>query len=574
MTMEYLYALLLYMALIGSVSLLTIELFPGLHKLRKPAAAAWVTTLTLLWIELPTEGRWVLSIWSPTTVLDGQLLLDMTPAVWWCGLALGAALSGAAWAEVAEPYPPLPLSGVLMLTGLLTVWLALTSGSLLTTLASWATFDLLWGVAGLMAGGESERVTFGLTIHGVTSIILWIVFLLLEPRGVSALWWLMWPPPPIRTLLMAAALLRIGFYPFQTVFPQGKPRSSHARDDRHARACPTLVLIYLMGPILGIALVYRLLALPASNVLANWWSAPTITGALWGVISLLWGGLIAWGKRAPHDIAYSRRTNHGWHGVLWSGYGLLGIIVSGALVSGTEALLLKGTATWVIAETLLITAQGRQRRTFIWSWPATLGLFFLLGIPPSPIGLLFRYLLDGLPWHWRFLSVAGCITTGASLLYGMMQKAEGHVPPPWPWQRICRTIGYTLPLLTMLILPLTELFPNVHPSIKTDAHLYALSWTSLALWIISILGAGALAFQANHGWHSTHRVTYRKSRWFRNASPILEILDLQWLYHALWRGIEHLLSVLRVSAEVFEGSGALLWSFLILMLVMLVVINS
>jgi hypothetical protein len=572
--MEYIYALLLHMALIGSFSLLIIELFPGLHKLRKPAAAAWVTTLTLLWIELPTEGRWALSIWSPTTVLDGQLILDMTPAIWWCGLALGAALSGAAWAEVAERHPPLPLSGVLMLTGLLTVWLALTSGSLLTTLASWATFDLLWGVAGLMAGGESERVTFSLTIHSATSIILWITFLLLKPRGVSVLWWLMWPPAPMRTLLIIAALLRIGFYPFQAVFPPDKhPPSRRARIPQRTGAFPTLILIYLMGPILGIALVYRLLALPAVDVLPQW-------SVLWGVISLLWGGIVAWSQCSGH-AGHGSPTSHSWHSMLWGGYGLLGIIVGGALVSGTEALLLKGTAVWIAAEALLITAQGRQHRAFIWSWPATLGLFFLLGIPPSPIGMLFRHLQDGLPWHWRILSVAGSVLIGAALLHKMTQKAAGYVPQPWPWQRLCNVIGYTLPLLIMVILPLAEQFPNVSPyaqaNLHADAnivnpidkiHPYKLSWTSLGLWIVSVLGAGALAFQ------STRRVAYSKSSWLQNASPILDLLDFQWLYRALWRGIEHLLSILRISAEVFEGSGALLWSFLILMLVMLVVINS
>jgi hypothetical protein len=267
--------------------------------------------------------------------------------------------------------------------------------------------------------------------------------------------------------------------------------------------------------------------------------------------------------------------------VLWGGYGLLGIIVGGALVSGTEALLLKGTAVWIIAEALLITAQGRQRRAFIWSWPAMLGLFFLLGIPPSPIGMLFRHLQDGLPWHWRILSVAGSVLIGAALLYRMMQKATGHVPQPWPWQRLCCVIGYTLPLLIMIILPLAEQFPNVSSVVQTDLHMdankvnpidkihpYKLSWTSLGLWIVSVLGAGALAFQ------STRRVAYSKSSWLQNASPILNLLDFQWFYRALWRGIEHLLSILRISAEVFEGSGALLWSFLILMLVMLVVINS
>jgi hypothetical protein len=183
--------------------------------------------------------------------------------------------------------------------------------------------------------------------------------------------------------------------------------------------------------------------------------------------------------------------------------------------------------------------------------------------------------LDGLPWHWKILLTLGNMLLGAALLYGVMQKAKGHIPPPWSWQRLCQAIGYALPFIALLAIPLAELYPTPPSSYSdTTRHpAYQLSWGSLGLWILSILGAGALVFQSSRKDAKNASLAYGEG-WFQKVSPILELLDLQWLYRALWRGTEHLLSILRVSAEVFEGSGALLWSFLVLMLVMLVVINS
>jgi len=54
----------------------------------------------------------------------------------------------------------------------------------------------------------------------------------------------------------------------------------------------------------------------------------------------------------------------------------------------------------------------------------------------------------------------------------------------------------------------------------------------------------------------------------------MEFIDLQWLYRSVWNGAEHLLSILRITADVVEGSASLLWSLLILLLILLVVGNQ
>jgi len=515
--MSHFYPLLLSAGLMGGASLLAIALIPRLHPMRKLAAAFWITILTALWAGLPTEGRWVLSIWSPTTMLGGQILLDMTLPVWWCGLAMGLTLSGVTWIEVASSDAAPPLSGPLVLSGLLVGWLALCSGSLLTTLASWAIFDMLWGVSGLVVGGKGERVTLGLALHGVASVILWTVFLLLERGGTSVLWWLMRPTQPMLTLLMVAALMRIGFYPFQIVFPG------------RIEIASSLTLIYLMGAVPGVALLYRLLALPI-EIMPFW-------GVLWGVLSVLWGGLMAWSLR-------------GRVATLWGAYGLLGIITAGAMIGGMPAMLMQSLAVWLAAAALILLTYGRDTRAVIWSWPAWLALFYMLGVPPSPIGVSFWALMEGILWGWRIVMALGGVMISAAFMRGISQPARATVTPPWPWQRACLAIGFALVVLALFIVP------------QARGGWY-FSWLGLGLWFLVMLGAVALA---RWGLHSRY--------WLQRGAPILELLDLQWFYRALWRGAEHLLSVMRFSAEVVEGSGALMWSFLVLMLVLFVVMNQ
>ncbi len=60
----------------------------------------------------------------------------------------------------------------------------------------------------------------------------------------------------------------------------------------------------------------------------------------------------------------------------------------------------------------------------------------------------------------------------------------------------------------------------------------------------------------------------------KGIRPVVDLLDLAWLYRALWQGLEHLLSIVRIVSAVVEGRGALLWSLLALLIALLVVVNQ
>lgn len=514
--MEYFYPLFIYTGLGGLLLLLGVELIPQLHSLRKPLTAAWLTGMTLIWLLLPTTARWMISLWSPSAVLAGVIVMDLTPPVWWLGLALGVAVSATAWVELADRRSTIPLVGFLTLLALTITWLGLASGSLLATLATWAVLDLLVAAAGLMAGGEGERVTLGTALQGIASLLLWGIFLLLELQGVSLLWWLMRPSAALLVLLVITAVARVGLYPFHIILPRrpGVPR--------------LLNLLASLGPLLGIGLLYRLLSLPGLEQLPAW-VVP------WGAIALLWGGLAAWAARETTAV-------------LWATHALLGVLVAGAVATGSGALLMAGAAAWLVATTMLALMRGRDRRAPLWSWPAWLAVLFLLGVPPSPVGELYRAALLASGWGWRIVFLLGGTLVSAALLQGMHCRAQGEVSLPKPWQRVCVAVGLVLPLGVLM-----------GTATVTSS---GFSWLALVLWTVAVILAGAF------NWHGA---TTRE--WFRRAQVLWETLDLQWFYRALWRGAENLLGAVRGLADVIEGNGALLWSLLFLLLILWVVMN-
>ena len=321
------YLILFATGLVGALFLLALQIFTHRTTLQEILTASWLTLLVALWLVLPSEGRWLFSLWKPSAILGGQLMMSMTPDVWTLGLALGLTFAGVVWVQVADGHTAFPLSGVVTVGTLLTTWLALTSGTLLTVLAAWTLFDLLWGAAGLIAINDGERVTFGWLLNGLASVILWMVILLLEREGGSTLWWLMVPSSPVETLLIVAAMLRISLYPFHISFP------------RRAGDIDPLFLISSMNPVLGLGLLYRVLSLSSVQALPGWMIA-------FGVVTLLWGGIQAWHSRStdvPIRISYA----------------LLGVILIGAVTAENAMLLLHGTAAWFAGCTLLWLSRPR-----------------------------------------------------------------------------------------------------------------------------------------------------------------------------------------------------------------------
>lgn len=508
--MAYLFPLLLYSGLAGGLALLGLGSAQKLRGVRKPVTAAWLLLQSFLWLILPSTGRWVLSTWSPGSILSGWLVIDIQPEIWWLGFIIALALSARMWGETAEHREHLPLSGLLLLLYLITTWLSISSGSLLMTLIAWGISDVVWCVSLLMSGADGERVVIGTAVLGIASILLWAVSLFLLQDGVSTLWWLTQPSDAVLSILLLAVVMRVGFYPFHIVLDNGST-------EEHA-----LSTIYSLGPLVGVGLLFRIFKLSGIEI-PTWF-------VIWGVTSAVWCALRAC-------------ISKGREALLWVSYAVLHLIIASAGVTGDTRLLFYGVALWLGCYSLLMMARGPQVFS---SWPVWIAGLYLLATPPSLLaGVYDNLIVHGSPYiiGGVLLSLVLCYIALIASLRGEYWKIRS----PWIPQTVSYIIGYGIPFICIL-------------STTMQYGVIMASWTWYILW----LGVMSLA-----------SVLFINGRVFEKAwgrlSPIIKVLDGQWIYRAIWQGSVNGLSVVRIITNVVEGRGSLLWSMLILLLVMLVV---
>jgi len=513
--MAYFYLVLLYLGFGGGLLLLGISSIPKLVTLCKPLSALGVTLLALMWAVSPMAGRWVLSVWTPSSVTGGWLILDTEPALWWSVLAILVTFAGMLWVTVGERADALAFTGPLLLIYLTVVWLVLTSGSLLLTLAAWASIDIIWFLLRLTDTADGDRVVWAAAIGGGATILLWVISLFLLGEGTSGLWWLMRPSSSLLVLLIVAAAMRMGFYPFQVV---------HAETWGFSRI---LTVAGAISPLMGVSLLYRLLSLPTGQALPGW----VVT---WGAISVLWLGLKA-------------LTYQGRRALLPASYGLLLAIVTGACASADAFGLAIGMGVWVAAVGLLSVARRYHRRSYAWTWPTVVALLVLVGAPPSPLLRLYSVAFQGTHWAVQAVFGLGLMFSIASVVRGVATKARARVGATSPGNWVPMALG--LGLVVAVPIGMSWVSPVA-----------AVAPLALVLWMTACVGGLALAL-----WGGRLQLSWREAR------AVLEIIDLKWFYRSALQGAGNLLSVVRGASEVVEGRGSILWSVVILLLVLMLV---
>ncbi|HOS81095.1 MAG TPA: hypothetical protein PLQ85_01425, partial [Anaerolineae bacterium] len=215
---------------------------------------------------------------------------------------------------------------------------------------------------------------------------------------------------------------------------------------------------------------------------------------------------------------------------------------------------------------LLLTLRRRDVGAVFWSWPAWIALVLLLGAPPSPLGSLFRAALAAGNWGMRLMLLLGWAGSSAALLRWTREPWETSgaattVTPLFAWQQLGLLAGLALPL------------GGICWSLGTAAPTF--SGSALALWALMLFLTLGLCWAIPWlpGRGSTSRWGSRVTEGLRAGADLVEILDLQWLHRAMLRGMGRLLSLVRVFFEVVEGSSALLWSLLVLLVILLVAMN-
>jgi hypothetical protein len=165
--------------------------------------------------------------------------------------------------------------------------------------------------------------------------------------------------------------------------------------------------------------------------------------------------------------------------------------------------------------------------------------------------------------EWGIAFFVGNLLLVPSLVRWLLRSLSYPLPDR-RWLAVTRGVGLGLPMLPLIVGGLHPpllggdvLIPSLGTLFATPA---VAGWL---LWALSLVGGGVLAWQ--------EQAIRPKVELLLTA--IHDLLRLEWLYDALVGALDRGLSVLRAADEVVGGSGALLWSWLLFLLLLLILGN-
>jgi formate hydrogenlyase subunit 3/multisubunit Na+/H+ antiporter MnhD subunit len=530
--------LAIILPLLGAGGAMGLSLLPRARPYARYVALTAVGLTTILIF----ASRWMgpvgmtTSLWRPSLLFGAALVLQSDVAMQPLALALALVTCSAVLVELSRTENPHPRLTATLLALLVAGFVALWSANVLTTIISWAVYDLLQAAGHVAAGSSARTVIRGLVLGSLATVLLWGGALLSEGGAGSDLWPLVTLDGAQLTLWVVAGLLRLEAYPFHLI----------ARDDLGA-------VSLLLGPTVGWGLWLRL-------VLANGGSLPGGTGVLIAAaVTLGVGSFLAWSCEDPR------------HTLRWVGMGVTGAVLLAAGLAGESAaaVVVAGGLAWALGVAVLFLSDGLQREgeatgATWWSIPSLVGALALLGTPLTLGFVADATLLGGLTrgagTGWGVAFFAGNLFLVPSLMRRLLLSSSS----PLPNRRglfVARGIGLGLLALPLIVAGLhPPLFIGSVLSPSLGALLALPGLAGWLLWAVSLAGGGVLAWQDEA---------------LRPKIELLLIgvhgvLCLEWFYDALVGALDRGLNVLRLADEVVEGAGTLLWSLLLFLLILLV----
>jgi formate hydrogenlyase subunit 3/multisubunit Na+/H+ antiporter MnhD subunit len=421
---------------------------------------------------------------------------------------------------------------------------------------SWALFDLFLMLGQIVAGGTGGGISRRLAFGAGSVLLLWAGVLAAGNGTGSVQWSLMPPGGPKMALWMVAGLLRIGAYPF------------HLSTATAVTSRSTLVATLLLSPVTGWALWIRLILVSGTVLAENAW---VITLAL---LTIAVGGFVGWAVKSP-------REGRSWIGMGICGVVLLAVVLASLLArsqgAGEDtvlAILALGATSWILSVTMLFLGGGldpgraSRREMLPRSIASVLGALSLIGVPPTLGFVAESPLLGGLntaeQWSWRVGFFLG-------QLFLVMAVARWLFPPVPPQRsdadqgnllgRMARDAGLILPALLLVALgvaPAPLLAGSFRLSLRS-----MLSGPGLVGWL---LWGGALLLGGVLAWQDA-TLRPRVSLWL---DVLQDVVRLDWAFALLGGAFEQGLSVIRAVDDVLGGRGALLWSLIMFLLLILV----
>jgi NADH:ubiquinone oxidoreductase subunit 2 (subunit N) len=509
-----------------------------LARLRRPTVILLITTLlalAALWTvrnaALPITQ--IIAAWQPISVFTVPLSFRVDDTAWLLAMGLLLVLLTTALTWVAYPgqHRPGPRAVALLLTA--AALGGIFASNLLTLAVAWGLLDLAFVVALLVRGGSEvgRRAALAIVVNTASTVCVWIAALLIENQQGSLYWHLFNAPEDARAWLMAAAVLRVGLYPFH----QWMPVELGKEPDR-------AVIIFIMPTAAGLALWVRMSiaqALPGESIVP-----------LLAVLSLLVGALLAW------------RSAQARSGLPFIALCLTGSVALLAAGGATSAQLTAATLSWMFTSASLFIARGLDRRQPYWSIGSLIA-FLSLAALPGTLGFVVQQgivtaVVDQAHWLTLLAVVFAQIGTLAAALRFLLSSATESAPT-----QVLRQIAWGLALacgaLPLLSLALSD---NILPDLPS---------TSELLGQLTLIGAlalfGPLVIGAVLAWRGP-----MIARGTSDGSQSIwgRMLRLDWVNTALFYLVDRLTVLLRAAAGLFEGEGGLLWTVIVIVVVVVI----
>ena len=488
---------------------------------------------------------------SPLILAQSAVRFQAHPMIWPLAVVLGLASCSFLLAELgSEPGSPLlfsPLSLLLLALALGGLW----SANPMTMIVVWALYDLVFLLGQSVARGERGVGARSLAVNVAATVLLWIG-VLVAADGTGIVQWSLIPPGGAKmTVWVAAGILRIGVYPLHFATPS-----------RGEWSAPLTGILFL-SPVLGWGLLSRVALINGGALPGQGWL--TILAAA----TLVGGATLAW-------TATSSRDARPWIGMAVAGALLLAsnLMSVAAQSQGPGAgsvtslwILTWGATTWILVVTVLLLGGGLALPPFRWSWeifhmvPALVTGLWIISLPLTlGISGSLRVVTSG---HWGL--TAALFVGHVFLVTGVVRwLSSAGWSEARDVSRLGQVSGGVALVVPGLALIVAGLLPNLLlPNGSGISPTVMLGEPGLIGWALWIGGVGVGAVLGRYDRHVR-----------RALSPAIdtahELIGLDWAYRLSAGAFDQGLAVIRTIDDILAGRGALLWSFVLFLSVILV----
>jgi hypothetical protein len=493
--------------------------------------------------------------WRSSLLAESSVRLGVNPWLWPIGLVLSVVTCCLLLAQLGRIHNASLLLAAISLAllggGLAAIW----SGNPLTTIISWTFYDLLLMLGQIVSGGQSEDVARRFAFSSLSVLLLW-AGVVAAGNGTGGVQWSLMPPGGVKmTLWTLAGLLRLGAYPF------------HFSTVSAVTGPSTAAAALLLSPVMGWALWIRLILVNNAVLADHTWM---IGSAL---LTMAVGGFLGWAVKSAEE-------GRSWIGMGVSGAVFLAVVMA-SLLAGNQgigeddvlSIVTLGAASWMLGVPVLSLGGHVDRRrvlrreTLPRSIPSLLGALSLIGFPLTLGFVTASSMMRGLTtvggWGRRASFFVGQVFLVAAVsrwLFPALQRQGSKTDKEVLLGRIAHAAGLMCPVLLLIVVGVAPTFLVSSSRLSLRFLLTGPGPTGWLLW------GGALVLGGVLGWQDA----YFRARVALWLDVLQEIVRLDWAYTLLVGAFEQGLTVLRAVDDVLGGRGALLWSFVILLLMILV----